>query len=86
MTGGKLLLPCELRVCATCSFWDGERRVDGDARLVVVAEVCSGECLLRGQHTPCTLTGQGLNVCDWESLPEAGAPDASPTEEPPETK
>lgn len=77
MADDKIILPCELRVCATCSFWDGERRVDSDARLVVVAEACSGECMLRGQATPCTLSGRGLNVCDWEPLPEAEAPDGS---------
>ncbi|HSD59491.1 MAG TPA: hypothetical protein VLC55_01380 [Burkholderiales bacterium] len=75
MAEGKLILPCELRVCATCSFWDGERRVDGDARLVVVAEACAGECMLRGQHTPCTLPGGQLNVCEWEPLPEADGPE-----------
>jgi hypothetical protein len=78
MPADKLILPCEVRVCATCSFWDGERQVDGDARLVVVGESCSGECLLRKQRTPCTLTGQGLKVCDWESLPEAEPPSGDP--------
>lgn len=75
MPADKLILPLELQVCATCSFWDGERRVDEDARLVVVRHTCSGECLLRGQHTPCTLTGEGLKVCHWEPLPEADPPD-----------
>jgi len=75
MAEGKLILPCELRVCATCSFWDGARRVDGDTRLVVVAEACFGECMLRGQDTPCTLSGKQLSVCDWEPLPEAHEPD-----------
>jgi len=81
MAEGRLILPWELRVCATCSFWDGERRVDGDARLVVVAEACAGECMLRGQDTPCTLSGKHLNLCDWEPLPEADGPDASAAEE-----
>ena len=80
MAEGKLILPCELRVCATCSFWDGRRQVDGEARLVVVTEACAGECMLRGQATPCTLTGKGLDVCAWESLPEADAPPTSPDE------
>lgn len=81
MPANKLILPCELRVCATCGFWDGERRVDGDTRVVVVEQTCLGECLLRSQHTPCTLTGQGLKVCDWEPLPEADGPDASAADE-----
>ena len=24
----KLILPAEVKVCATCSYWDGERRDD----------------------------------------------------------
>ncbi|HET9699431.1 MAG TPA: hypothetical protein VFP70_00765 [Burkholderiales bacterium] len=77
MPADKLILPLELQVCATCSFWDGERQVDDDARLVVVKHTCSGECLLRGQHTPCTLTSQRLNVCDWDPLPESAPPEDS---------
>ncbi len=80
MPADKLILPCELRVCATCSFWDGERRVDGEARLVVVSESCSGECMLRGQETPCTLTRRRLGVCDWEPLPDAQPPEPLPDE------
>jgi hypothetical protein len=70
----KLILPCELRVCATSSFWDGARRVNADARLVVAAETCAGECMLRAQDTPCTLTGRRLSFCNWEPLPEADGP------------
>lgn len=80
MAEGKLILPCELHVCATCSFWDGRRQVDGEARIVVVAEACSGECMLRGQDTPSTLSSRQLTVCDWEPLPEAGEPDTSAAE------
>jgi hypothetical protein len=83
MPADKLILPCELRVCATCSFWDGERQVDGDARVVVVAEACAGEYMLRGQQTPCTLTRGRLKVCDWEPLPEAEPPDGTCGEVPP---
>lgn len=43
----KLILPAEVKVCATCSYWDGERKVDTELRLVVVEEGCEGECLVQ---------------------------------------
>jgi hypothetical protein len=70
----KLILPAEIKVCATCSFWDGERRVDSELGVVVVDEDCQGECLVQGKYRP------GLNDeiqwcddCPWEHL----APDAA---------
>lgn len=74
----KLILPAEIKVCATCSYWDGERKVDPELRVVVVEESCSGECLV--QNKCC----QGLNDefewrddCLWEHL----APDEQPGED-----
>lgn len=74
--GKKLILPAEVKVCATCSYWDGERKVDPELRIVVVDESCAGECLV--QNKCC----QGLNDefewrddCLWEHL----APDAPST-------
>jgi hypothetical protein len=74
----KLILPAEVKVCATCSYWDGERMVDPELRLVVVAEDCAGECLVQ---TKCS---HGLNdvraeteQCAWEHL----APDVAPGDE-----
>jgi hypothetical protein len=65
----KLILPAELRVCATCSYWDGERAVDPELAVVVVEEDCSGKCLAEDKIRP------GLNNefarrddCLWEHL------------------
>ncbi len=73
----KLIVPAEVKVCATCSYWDGERTVDTELRLVVVSEDCEGECLVQ------TKSSQGLNDvrneakdCVWEHL----APDSPATD------
>lgn len=75
--GKKLILPAEIKICATCSYWDGERKVDPELRVVVVDEASAGECLV--QNKCC----QGLNDefewrddCLWEHL----APDEAPSE------
>ena len=39
----KLILPAEVKICATCTYWDGERQVDAEMKLVVVADDCTGE-------------------------------------------
>jgi hypothetical protein len=69
----KLILPAEIKICATCSFWDGERRIDSELAVVVVEEDCQGECLVESKAR------KGLNSelkwrsdCLWEHL----APDA----------
>jgi hypothetical protein len=74
--GKKLILPAEIRVCATCSYWDGERTVDPELAVVVIEESCLGECLVENKFRP------GLNHefecrddCLWEHL----APDAQGT-------
>lgn len=64
----KLIVPTEVRVCATCSYWDGERRFDEDVRVVVVSECCKGECLVREHHTPCLNPARDSQDCAWESL------------------
>jgi hypothetical protein len=70
----KLILPAEVKVCATCSYWDGERMVDTELRLVVIGEDCRGECLVQSKFS------RGLNDvrretagCAWEHL----APDTA---------
>ncbi len=76
----KLILPAEIKVCATCSFWDGERKVDPELRVVVIEDSCEGECLVQGKCC------QGLNDeaewqndCLWEHLaPDTLAPDTLP--------
>ncbi|HMV00616.1 MAG TPA: hypothetical protein PKD04_06000 [Rhodocyclaceae bacterium] len=70
----KLILPAEVKVCATCSYWDGERRVDGDMKVVVVDRECLGECLVQekikhGLHDIRKECG-----CIWEDLePDSAA-------------
>ncbi len=70
----KLIVPAEVKVCATCSYWDGERTVDSELRLVVVSEDCEGECLVQGQNSHGLNDVRGENGCLWEHL----APDAEP--------
>lgn len=68
----KLILPAEVKVCATCCYWDGERHVDTEMQVVVVAEECPGECLV----TECQAHGltdvRSIHECLWEDL----SPDA----------
>ena len=65
----KLILPTEVKVCATCSYWDGERKVDTEMQLVVVSESCVGECLVQSKPSP-SLNGvrSESNGCLWEHL------------------
>lgn len=73
----KLILPAEVKVCATCSYWDGERKVDTELGVVVVAESCEGECLVQEKNCCSLQSARGADgVCDWEHLApdEAGAP------------
>ncbi|MBP5987029.1 MAG: hypothetical protein KA538_07565 [Azonexus sp.] len=69
----KLILPTEVKVCATCSFWDGERQVDSDMKLVVVTEKCEGECLVQEKPKPGLHDVRQECVCLWENL-EPDAP------------
>jgi hypothetical protein len=70
----KLILPAEVKVCATCSYWDGERMVDPELRVVVVAEDCEGECLVQTKCSPSLNDGRAeTEHCAWEHL----APDAT---------
>ena len=68
MTDHKLILPTELKVCATCAYWDGVRSVDNELRVVVVAESCEGKCLA------CEVSMRGLRAvhrdpgCLWDDL------------------
>lgn len=73
----KLILPAEVKVCATCSYWDGERRVDPEFRIVVVDDCCKGECLVQGEcREGLTDEFEWHKDCLWEHLapdePEVG--------------
>ncbi|PKO30970.1 MAG: hypothetical protein CVU34_18355 [Betaproteobacteria bacterium HGW-Betaproteobacteria-7] len=64
----KLILPIEVKICATCSYWDGERQVDDDMKLVVVDEACLGECLVQGRDKPALHDVRKECSCLWEDL------------------
>ncbi|WP_300449470.1 hypothetical protein [Accumulibacter sp.] len=74
----KLILPAEVKVCATCSYWDGERAIDRELRLVVVDQACVGECLAQARNRPglTDVRGEGAN-CAWEHL-APDLPDSGP--------
>jgi len=76
----KLILPTEVKVCATCSYWDGDRHVDEELSLVVVAEECTGECLVRDTQCDALHDVRALHNCAWESL-EADGPEDGADEE-----
>jgi hypothetical protein len=65
---GKLILPKEIKVCATCSYWEGERRVDADVDVVVIDEDCLGECMVRGQPRSAMHPVLPGRECLWEDL------------------
>lgn len=64
----KLILPTEVKVCATCSYWDGERHVDADMKLVVVSETCHGHCLVQDKSKPGLHDVRQECSCIWEDL------------------
>lgn len=64
----KIILPAEVKVCATCSYWDGERIVDQDIKVVVVANSCQGECLAQEKLLPGLHDSRNEHSCIWENL------------------
>ncbi|HPT50658.1 MAG TPA: hypothetical protein PLS67_06885 [Accumulibacter sp.] len=64
----KLIVPAEVKICATCSFWDGHRRVDSELRLVVVEEDCRGECLVQSKVSSALSDLRHGSACLWEHL------------------
>jgi hypothetical protein len=78
--GKKLILPAEVKVCATCSYWDGERKIDPELRVVVVDESCVGECLVQSKcRQGLSDEFEWLPDCLWEHL----APDEPVEDEKP---
>ena len=73
----KLILPNEVKVCATCTYWDGERQVDDDMKLVVVSDDGLGECLVTGLEKSALQDSRQVCVCLWEDL----EPDEEPGQE-----
>lgn len=72
-----VIIPTEMKVCATCSYWDGERKVDADVGVVVVSEDCAGECLVKESERGGLHNTRNECDCAWEHL----APDEVPVDE-----
>ena len=71
----KLILPAEVKICATCTYWDGERQVDAEMKLVVVADDCTGECLVQASRKHGVTDVRNECDCMWEDLgPDDEAP------------
>jgi hypothetical protein len=68
MNGKKLIIPAEFKVCGTCSYWDGERRVDEEVGLVVVDEEGKGECLVTSEDRAALQDVRQECDCLWEDL------------------
>ena len=64
----KLIVPAEIKVCATCSYWDGERQVDAEMHVVVVDAACAGECLAKEKPREALNDVRQENGCIWEDL------------------
>lgn len=64
----RLIVPAEIKVCATCSYWDGERQVDAEMRVVVVDATCAGECLAKETPREALNDVRQESGCIWEDL------------------
>lgn len=79
MSDRKLILPSEITVCATCTYWDGERTVDPEMRLVVVQPCAVGECLVSESEMGALARGKPDCDCLWEDIePDDVALDSAP--------
>lgn len=77
--GKKLILPTEVKVCATCSYWDGSRKVDEELQVVVVDEACRGECLVQEKDFDGLVDTRLVHECAWEPISDAeSAEDSAP--------
>ena len=68
MSGKKLIIPAEFKVCATCSYWDGVRKVDDEVGIVVVDDCEKGECLVKAADRPGLHDVRQECGCLWEDL------------------
>ena len=65
----QLIVPAEIKICATCSYWAGERKIDPELRVVVVGDSCQGECLVQGKGCRgLNDEAEWRNDCLWEHL------------------
>ena len=68
MAEGKLIIPAEIKICATCSYWDGDRQVDHEVGVVVVDASCKGECLVKEETRESLHDVRQECGCLWEDL------------------
>ena len=68
MPDSKLIVPTEIKICATCTYWDGVRTVDEDLRVVVVCESCEGECLVHEAPMRALRAVSQDTDCLWDGL------------------
>ncbi|HEY5763032.1 MAG TPA: hypothetical protein VIS73_07470 [Rhodocyclaceae bacterium] len=68
MSERKLIIPTEIKLCATCSYWDGERKVDDEINVVIVSESCEGTCLYREDPKQALTDVRKVCGCMWEDL------------------
>lgn len=78
MSDRKLIIPVEVKLCATCSYWDGARKVDGEIKVVVVSEGCRGTCLYKECGTAALTDVRQVHQCMWENVDEEDRQDDAP--------
>lgn len=78
MSDRKLIIPVEVKLCATCSYWDGARKVDGEIKVVVVSEGCRGTCLYKECGTAALTDVRQVHQCMWENVDEEDREDDTP--------
>ncbi len=71
----KLIVPQEVPLCGTCSFWEGKRAIDEEARLVVLKEDDEGQCLVEEKPKK-ALQSFEAQTCAWEDLKNEESPKA----------
>lgn len=63
-----LIIPAEVKICATCSYWCGDRKVDPELGVVVIDAAVEGECLVRDCGMEGLLDVRGIHDCPWEHI------------------
>lgn len=81
MSDRKLIIPAEVKLCATCSFWDGDRKVDDEMRVVIVSEKCCGVCLYKECSTEALTDVRHVHHCMWEDIDGEAAPAAEQSQD-----
>jgi hypothetical protein len=64
----KIILPSEVKLCGTCTYWDGERQVDEENQVVVVASDSEGECLVQEASKKALHDIRQECDCEWDDL------------------